>query len=66
MKTRTILRIRRFFRRFNPWLFLVCVLLAILIWGLTMYYLDPLGLRDAVSVAKSVPCSTAKTPVLYL
>ena len=38
---------RRFFRRFNPWLFLLCVLLAVLIWGATMYVEDPNGLRDA-------------------
>ena len=54
MKTKTILRIRRFFRRFNPWLFLVCVLLAIVIWGLVMYSLDPMGIRDTASVAQVV------------
>lgn len=45
MKTKTILRVRRFFRRFNPWLFLLCVLLAVVIWCVTMYIRDPLGLR---------------------
>ncbi|MBO7293779.1 MAG: hypothetical protein J6V07_07595 [Clostridia bacterium] len=38
---------RRFFRRFNPWLFLLCVLLAVLIWCATMYVEDPNGLREA-------------------
>lgn len=52
MKTRTALRIRRFFRRFNPWLFLICVLLAIVIWCLTMYTLDPTGLRTADAVVR--------------
>lgn len=45
MKTKTILRVRRFFRRFNPWLFLICVLMAIVIWCVTMYTLDPTGIR---------------------
>lgn len=47
MKTKTILRIRRFFRRFNPWLFLICALMAIVIWCVTMYTLDPTGVREA-------------------
>lgn len=38
---------RRFFRRFNPWLFLLCVLLALVIWCATMYVEDPNGLRAA-------------------
>ena len=37
---------RRFFRRFNPWLFLLCVLLALVIWCATMYAEDPNGLRE--------------------
>ena len=45
-KTKIILRFRRFLRRFNPWLFLICVLLAVVIWCVTMYTLDPTGLRD--------------------
>ena len=40
---------RRFFRRFNPWLFLVCLLLAAVIWCAIMYIEDPNGLRDAAS-----------------
>ena len=54
-KTKLILRFRRFLRRFNPWLFLICVLLAVVIWCVTMYTLDPTGLRDgANAVAKTV------------
>ena len=57
MKTKTILRVRRFFRRFNPWLFLVCVLLAVVIWCLTMYIRDPLGLRaTAEQTARVAAC----------
>ena len=63
MKTRTVLRIRRFFRRFNPWLFLICVLLAILIWCATMYTVDPMGLRDAASVAKKVAPEAVVTAI---
>ena len=54
MKTRTVLRIRRFFRRFNPWLFLICLLLAVVIWCLTMYTLDPSGLRTVDAVARGM------------
>lgn len=54
MKTRTVLRIRRFFRRFNPWLFLICLLLAVVIWCLTMYMLDPSGLRTVDAVARGM------------
>ena len=43
MKTKTVLRIRRFFRRFIPWLFLACVLMALVIWCVTMYTLDSAG-----------------------
>ncbi len=42
---------RRFFRRFNPWLFLVCLLLAAVIWCAIMYIEDPNGLREAASQA---------------
>lgn len=42
---------RRFFRRFNPWLFLVCLLLAAMIWCAIMYIEDPNGLREAASQA---------------
>ncbi len=37
MKRRRFFAARRFFRRFNPWLFLVCVLLALVIWCAAMY-----------------------------
>lgn len=37
MKVGNIVKIRRFFRRFNLWLFLVCVLLAAVIWCVTSY-----------------------------
>ena len=54
-KTKAILRVRRFLRRFNPWLFLICVLLAVVIWCATMYALDPTGLREgAEEVAREV------------
>ena len=43
--------LRRFFRRFNPWLFLVCLLLAAVIWCAIMYIEDPNGLREAASQA---------------
>ena len=48
-KTQAIVRVRRFFRRFNPWLFLICVILAVLIWCATMYNLDPTGLRETAA-----------------
>ena len=54
-KTKIILRFRRFLRRFNPWLFLICVLLAVVIWCVTMYTLDPTGLRESAdAVAEAV------------
>ena len=62
-KTKAILRIRRFFRRFNPWLFLICVLFAVLIWCVTMYNLDPMGLRDA---AKEASCMAASGAIVNL
>ena len=43
--------LRRFFLRFNPWLYLVCLLLAAIIWCGAMYVNDPDGLRDAGSAA---------------
>ena len=51
MKFRSFLKIRRFFRRFNLWLFLGCVLLAALIWCVTLYVNDPNGLRAAADAA---------------
>ena len=44
---------RRFFRRFNPWLFLACLLLATVIWCAIMYVEDPNGVREAVSQASA-------------
>ena len=51
MKKKRFSLARRFFKRFNPWLFLVCVLLAILIWCTTMYVQDPSGLRSALAMS---------------
>ena len=51
MKFRSVLKIRRFFRRFNLWLFLGCVLLAALIWCVTLYLNDPNGLRETADAA---------------
>ena len=56
MKKKRFMPARRFFRRFNPWLFLVCLLLAVLIWCATMYIEDPNGLREpAAAVAALLP-----------
>ena len=41
MKRRRFFAARRFLRRFNPWLFLVCILLAVLIWCAAMYVQSP-------------------------
>ncbi len=38
-------------RRFNPWLFLVCLLLAVVIWCAIMYIEDPNGLRESAAQA---------------
>lgn len=51
MKKRGFSRARRFFRRFNPWLFLVCLLLAAVIWCAAMYIEDPNGLREPAEEA---------------
>ena len=37
MKKRRFFAARRFLRRFNPWLFLVCILLAAVIWCAAVY-----------------------------
>ncbi len=50
MKRRRFFAARRFFRRFNPWLFLVCILLAVLIWCAAMYVQSP----DAASAAAAL------------
>ena len=50
MKKRGFLMARRFFRRFNPWLFLVCLLLAAIIWCATMYMEDPDNLRATLAL----------------
>lgn len=53
MKKRAFYIVRRFFRRFNPWLFLVCVILAVIIFCATMYTEDPYGLREAAASVSS-------------
>ncbi len=55
-KQKIKLTVRRFFRRFNPWLFLICVLLALVIFCAAMYVKDPTGLR---------PASAALAAMLY-
>ena len=54
MKKRRFAYARRFFRRFNPWLFLLCLLLAAIIWCATMYIEDPNGLREPLNEAVSL------------
>ena len=44
---------RRFLHRFNPWLFLACLLLAAVIWCAIMYIEDPNGLREPVAALLS-------------
>ena len=51
---------RRFFRRFNPWLYLVCLLLAAIVWCAAMYLRDPDGLRSAAE-ATALASSLADT-----
>ncbi len=45
---------RGFFAKFNLWLFLVCLMLAVIIWSAVMYTADPEGLRGAEEVAAAV------------
>ncbi len=47
MKLKNIVKLRRFFRRFNLWLYLICLLVAIVIWCTAMYVNDPDGLKEA-------------------
>lgn len=47
MKLKNIVKARRFFRRFNIWLYLICLLLAVVIWCTAMYVNDPDGLRES-------------------
>ena len=54
-KKKLVSATRRFFRRFNPWLFLLCVLLAFIIWCATMYVEDPNGLRTAALTLTGTP-----------
>lgn len=64
MKFRKLRRtLRRFFRRFNPWLYLVCLLLAVIIWCAAMYSKDPDGLRDKVEDSATVLILDAVTAV---
>ena len=59
MKFKRFLRsLKRFFGRFNPWLFLVSLLLAIAIWCVAMYTKDPKGIRN-LSEDASVAISAA-------
>ena len=37
MKLKNVVKVRRFFRRFNIWLYLICLLLAVVIWGTMLY-----------------------------
>ena len=46
MKLKNIVKIRRFFRRFNLWLYLICLLVAVIVWCTTMYVNDPDGLNE--------------------
>ncbi len=39
------------FSGFNPWLFLICILLAALIWVAVMFIKDPDGVRDETATA---------------
>lgn len=58
MKKRRFRMTRRFFRRFNPWLFFLCVLLAAIIWCATMYIQDPYGLRAPAEETASLLASS--------
>ena len=46
MKLKNIVKLRRFFRRFNLWLYLICLLVAVIIWCTAMYVSDPDGLKE--------------------
>ncbi len=50
---------RRFFRRFNPWLYLVCLLLAAIVWCASMYVKDPDGLRTEETTAAILTAETS-------
>ena len=51
MKRRRFFAARRFFRRFNPWLFLVCILLAVIIWCAALYVQS----QETLTVASTLP-----------
>ncbi len=51
---------RRFFRRFNIWLYLVCLLLAVIVFCAAMYTKDPDGLRSEEETA-ALPTVTVAT-----
>lgn len=57
MKKRAFYLVRRFFRRFNPWLFLVCTVLAVLIFFITMYVEDPYSLRESLAAIPALSVS---------
>lgn len=46
MKLKNIVKIRRFFRRFNIWLYLICLLLAIAVWCTAMYMNESEGVLN--------------------
>ncbi len=46
---------RRFFGRFNLWLYLVCLVLAVIVWCASMYVKDPDGLRPEEETAAFGP-----------
>ena len=54
-------KLRRFFLRFHPWLYLVCLLLAAIIWCGTMYVNDPDGLRETEPVSAAVSLALSDT-----
>lgn len=53
--TKEMTAARRFFRRFNVWLYLVCLLLAVIVWCVSMYVKDPDGLRSQQETASLYP-----------
>ena len=64
MRFKKFLRaLRRFFRRFNPWLYIVCLLLARAIWCAAMYSKDPDGLRPDETEDPVACLATEYTPV---
>ena len=46
MKLKNIVKVRRFFRRFNIWLYLICLLVAVVIWCTALYTNNTEGAAD--------------------